>query len=69
MADGLHKKGRVKRYEKVLIRIGRIKEKYARAAQHYVIKVVPDLDSDNAKSISWTRKEKPNSQVLRPPFV
>jgi len=66
VADGLHKKGRVKRYEKVLVRIGRITEKYARAAQHYEIKVVPDPDSDNAKSISWTRKEKPNTQATHP---
>ena len=66
MADGLHKKGRLKRYEKVLVRIGRIKEKYARAAQHYEIKIVPDPDSDNAKSISWTRKEKPHSQATHP---
>jgi len=66
VADGLHKKGRLKRYEKVLVRIGRIKEKYARAAQHYEIKVAPDPDSDNTKSISWTRKEKPNSQATHP---
>ncbi|MEN8133009.1 MAG: IS1634 family transposase [Pseudomonadota bacterium] len=66
VADGLHKKGKLKRYDKVLVRIGRLKEKYARAAQHYEIKVTPDPDSDNAKAIHWTRKEKPNTQATHP---
>lgn len=66
IADGLHKKGRLKRYDKVLVRIGRLKEKYARAAQHYEIKVTPDPDSDNAKAIHWTRREKPNTQATHP---
>ena len=63
---GLSKKGTTKKYEKVLERLGRIKEKYARAAQHYEVTVVPDDEGDRATSISWKRVEKANSQATHP---
>ncbi|HFD88041.1 MAG TPA: transposase, partial [Gammaproteobacteria bacterium] len=66
LADGLHKKGTTKRYDKILERLGRLKEKYARAAQHYDITVTPDPDSDKASSITWKRLEKPHSQATHP---
>ncbi len=66
MHDGLTKKGTTKRYEKVVERIGRLKERYARAAQHYSIQVKQDEESGNAKSINWTRIEKAQSQATNP---
>ncbi len=66
LADGLQKKGTTKRYDKVQQRIGRLKEKYARAAQHYTIDVTRDCASDNATAISWARLEKPHSQATHP---
>lgn len=66
LADGLHKKGTTKRYEKILERIGRLKEKYARAAQHYDICVTQDDKSDKATAIHWARKEKSHSQATHP---
>lgn len=66
LADGLHKKGTTKRYEKICERIGRLKERYARAAQHYDIRVTPDDASDRATAIHWERTEKPNSQATHP---
>lgn len=63
---GLSKKGTTKNYEKVLERLGRIKEKYARAAQHYEVTVVPDDEGGKAISISWKRMEKANSQATHP---
>lgn len=39
LAAGLSKKGTVKRYAKVLERFGRLKQKYARAAQYYDVTV------------------------------
>ncbi|MCF6355916.1 MAG: IS1634 family transposase [Candidatus Polarisedimenticolaceae bacterium] len=66
LSNGLHKKGTTKRHEKVLERIGRLKEKYARAAQHYEIKVIPDPGTDKTQSIHWKRKEKPNTQATHP---
>lgn len=66
LADGLHKKRTTKRYDKVLERIGRLKQKYSRAAPHYAIKVTPDLGSANAQAIHWKRVEKTPSQATHP---
>ena len=63
---GLSKKGTTKNYAKVLERLGRIKEKYARAAQHYEVTVIPDDGGDKAISIDWKRVEKANSQATHP---
>ena len=56
LAGGLHKKGRVKNYEKVLVRLGRLKQKYARAARYYDITVEQDKTTGKAIAIRWTRK-------------
>ncbi len=56
LAEGLHKKGYVKKYDKVLERIGRLKEKYSRAAQHFEITVECDKNTGNANAINWKRK-------------
>ena len=63
---GLSKKGTTKKYQKILERLGRIKEKYARAAQHYEVTVEADEERDKAISISWGRVEKNNSQATHP---
>jgi transposase len=55
LADGLHKPRTVKRYEKVFERIGRLKQKYPRAAQYYEISVEQDETGPNAKAIHWQR--------------
>ena len=66
IADGLHKKGCTKQYDKVLERIGRLKQKYARAAQHYTITVTRDSESVFTKAIQWKRQEKQNTQATHP---
>lgn len=66
LADGLPKKGATKQYDKVLQRIGRLKEKYAPAAQYYDIAVTKDDVSGKANAIQWTRLEKPHSRVSHP---
>ena len=55
LADGLHKPRTVKRYETVFERIGRLKQKYPRAAQYYEISVEQDETGPNAKVIRWQR--------------
>jgi transposase len=55
LADGLHKPGTVKRFEKVIERIGRLKQKYPRAARYYEISVDPDEKGKKAKAIRWSR--------------
>lgn len=63
---GLSKKGTVKKYAKVMERIGRMKQQYARAAPHYRIDVDHDEDTGNATAIGWRRQEKPLSQATHP---
>ena len=64
--EGLSKKGTTKRYDKILERIGRLKEKHRRVAQHYTIRVEHDDASDKATAIHWDRSEKPHSQATHP---
>jgi len=55
LAGGLHQKGTVKRYDRVLERLGRLREKYARAAQYYEVTVDHDQASGKATTIHWQR--------------
>ena len=55
LASGLHKKGTVKRYDKVLERLGRLKQKYSRAAQYYEVNVEHDETTGKASAIHWRR--------------
>ena len=66
LSDGLSKKGTTKRYDKILERIGRLKEKYRRAAQHYDIQVEHDEQSGKATALHWKRKEKAHTQATHP---
>jgi len=53
---GLKKKGTVKKYDKILERIGRLKEKYSRIARQYEIKVEKNEETGNAQWVKWKRK-------------
>jgi transposase len=53
--EGLSKKRTVKRYDKVLERIGRLREKYARTARYYEITVDHDEASGNATALCFKR--------------
>jgi hypothetical protein len=64
--DGLCRKGTTKKYGKIMERIGRLREQYSRAAQHYQIEVDQDSDSGNATAIHWQLQEKPQSQATDP---
>jgi transposase len=63
LAEGLHKKGAVKRYDKVLERLGRLREKYARAAQYYDVSVEHEESTGKATAITWQRI-KPIAETL-----
>lgn len=54
---GLHKKGCVKRCDKVLERLGRIKQKYSRAAKNYEVTVHRDEQTGYAARIDWKQKQ------------
>ena len=53
---GLTKKNGTKVYEKVIERIGRLKERYSRTARHFEI-VVQKNDKNQVTSLSWSLKE------------
>ncbi len=56
LAAGLSKKGTVKSYEKIIERLGRLKEQYKKVAKHYTVLVEPDEKNKKAVSISWTKQ-------------
>ena len=55
--DALHKKNGTKKYEKVMERIGRLKERYRRVAHRYEIIVKKDNRSVNAIDINFRMKQ------------
>jgi len=58
LATGLSKKGCIKRYDKVMQRIGRLQEKYARVACEYEIHVEQGTQGkqrSHATALTWTR--------------
>ena len=57
LKDGLTLKRRTKNYEKVVERIGRLKEKYSAIAQYYNIKVTKEIEGENAIDIAWSEKK------------
>jgi transposase len=58
--NALDLKNGTKRYEKVVERIGRLKEKYKLVSHRYQVKVEKDSETDRAKNIKWklTKVEK-----------
>jgi transposase len=57
VAKALHKKHGTKKYEKVLEKIGRLKEKYRRVARRYEISVETEDGSGNVSNINWKMKQ------------
>ena len=53
LANGLSKKGCVKKYDKVHEKIGRLKEKYSKVAYAYEIEVIPDPTNKQVLEIKW----------------
>ena len=56
--NALNQKHGTKNYEKVIERIGRLKERYRSVAQGYEITVVKDPGTDKAKDIKWSRNKR-----------
>jgi len=64
--QGLNKKGCTKKYDKVIEKIGRLKESYSKAAKNYEITVKKDEKSGNAVKVKWAKKDNPNSADVHP---
>jgi transposase len=54
--EALTKKHGTKKYEKVLEKVGRLKERFRRVARRYEVTVTPD-ESNRVKAITWEQKE------------
>lgn len=66
LVDGLSKPAGTKATSKVTEKIGRAKQRYARAAQHYQIDVVPDESGKNVAAITWEKHVKQGSAAMYP---
>lgn len=55
--EGLNKKGCSKKHEKVLEKIGRLKEKYKKIGKLYEISVIADSENNNTVDIIWKKNE------------
>jgi transposase len=61
LAGGLQKKRSLKKYDKVMVAIGRLRQKYSRASKQYAISVEKDEISGNATKITWQKKAVENT--------
>ncbi len=56
LSDGLKIKRRLKKHDKVIEKIGRLKQQFSKAAKLYTVTVTKDEESGNAGKITWQRK-------------
>ena len=59
---GLHKKRCMKKNDKVMEKIGRIKQQYSNAAKHYKITLTKDEKSGNVVKLVWERKQESDTK-------
>jgi transposase len=64
--DGLTIKRRLKKYDKVVEKIGRLKQQFAKAAKLFTVTVTKDDKSGNAAKITWQRKPAPDTTDTYP---
>lgn len=63
---GLAKKTGCRDYEKIVERVGRLKERYARAAQRFAIEYVLDEEGKKVTAIQWQLKEDQKPALTHP---
>jgi transposase len=51
---------------KIMERLGRAKQRYSRAAQHYQVEVTQDDTGTQVREITWTRRVKPGTAAAHP---
>jgi transposase len=66
LGAGLSKKGTTKKRDKVIERIGRLKQRYSRVAQHYQIDYSFDESKGTVTRIEWLFEPKQGSQSTHP---
>jgi transposase len=66
LAGGLHKKRCLKKYDKVMEKIGRLRQKYSRVSRQFTISVEKDDAGGNATKITWQQQSAPNTTDTYP---
>lgn len=66
LASGLHKKRCLKKYDKVMVKIGRLRQKYSRVSRQYAISVEKDEKSGNATNVTWKQQPVPDTTDTYP---
>jgi len=66
LVAGLSKPRGTKDVAKIMERLGRAKQRYARAAQHYQVEIAKDETGTQVHSITWTQRIKPGSAAAHP---
>jgi transposase len=64
--NGLHRKRCLKKYDKVMVKIGRLRQKYSKVSSQYTISVKKDEESGNATAITWRQQPKPETTDTHP---
>lgn len=66
IVDGLLKPRAEKRHDKLLERIGRLKEKSRGASQHYTLTFTTDESSKTVTALTWVKTEKAGTMATHP---
>jgi transposase len=66
LANGLNKKRCLKKYDKVMVKIGRLRQKYSRVSRQFTISVEKDEKSGNASKITWQQQPAPDTTDTYP---
>jgi transposase len=66
IADGLLKPRAEKRYDKLLERIGRLKEKSRGASQHYTVSLATDDSGKTVTALAWVKTEVVGTMATHP---
>ncbi|MBC7940268.1 MAG: IS1634 family transposase [Chitinophagaceae bacterium] len=66
LQEGLSKPRGTKDVAKIMERLGRAKQRYSRAAQHYQVEVAKDDTGTQVRAITWSKRIKPGSAAAHP---
>jgi len=66
LQEGLSKPRGTKDLAKIMERLGRAKQRYARAAQHYEVEITKEAGGVRVQAITWSKRIKPGSAAMHP---
>lgn len=66
LQEGLSKPRGTTDLAKIMERIGRAKQRFARAAQHYKVEITKDDSGTQVSAITWSKHLKPGSAAMHP---